>query len=473
MGTIVLYPSPGMGHLISMVELGKLILHHHPSFAITILTAPPSFNTGSTASYIRHISATEPSITFHHLPLITVDLDSFPSMEAVTFEVLNLSNPHVRRALETITHSAATISAFIIDFFCNTSLPIAAEFDIPAYYFLTSGASFLAMLSYLPAIHNSTTKSIKDMNTLLHFPGVPPIPSSDMPKPVLDRESSEYKSFLNLSLDLPNSAGILVNTFEGLETKSLQTIRKGECNPGGRTPPVFCVGPLLATGDRLDGGDGVHGCLKWLDEQPTKSVVYLCFGSLGLFSEGQLKEIALGLERSGHRFLWVVRSPPSDDYSKRFLPPPEPDLDALLPAGFLDRTKDRGMVVKSWAPQVAVLNHGSVGGFVTHCGWNSVLEAVVSGVPMVAWPLYAEQKFNRVVLVDEDMKLALRMEDGGSTVAAEEVERRVRELMDGESEKGKEVRKVVEEKSAEARAAIGEGGSSIAALGKLVELWKV
>ncbi|KAL0321482.1 UNVERIFIED_CONTAM: UDP-glycosyltransferase 88B1 [Sesamum calycinum] len=402
MATIVLYPSPGMGHLISMVELGKFILHHHPSLSITILTVPPSFNTGSTATYIRHISATVPSITFHHLPPISLDLEPFPSMEAVIFEVLNRSNPHVRRALETISLSA-TISAFIIDFFCTCALPISAQLNIPTYYFFTS-------------------------------------------------------------------AGIIVNTFESLETKPFKAIREGKCNPGGHTPPVFSVGPLLATEGRQGGGGGIDDCLSWLDKQPSKSVVYLCFGSLGLFSAAQLKEIAVGLERSGQRFLWVVRSPPSDDKSKRYLRPPEPDLDSLLPAGFLDRTKDRGLVLKSWAPQVAVLNHESVGGFVTHCGWNSVLESVCAAVPMVAWPLYAEQKMNRVVLV-EDMKVALRMEVAEDDfVAAEEVERRVRELM--ESEKGRETRKVVEEMSVEGKSAMSEGGSSIAALAKLLELWK-
>ncbi|KAK4431418.1 UDP-glycosyltransferase 88B1 [Sesamum alatum] len=458
-----------MGHLISMVELGKFILHHHPFLSVIILTVPPSFNTGSTATYIRHISATVPSITFHHLPAISLDLDSFPSMEAVIFEVLNRSNPHVRRALESISLSA-TVSAFIIDFFCTCALPIAAQLNIPTYYFFTSGACILAFFHYLPTIHNTTTKSFRDMSSLLHVPGIPPfIPSSDMVKPMLDRDTTDYESFLNFAKNLPNSAGVIVNTFEALETKPLKAIREGKCNPGGRTPPVFSVGPLLASEGR-QGGGGIHDCLNWLDKQSSKSVVYLCFGSLGLFSAAQLKEIAVGLERSGQRFLWVVRSPPSDDNSKRFLPPPEPDLDSLLPAGFLDRTKDRGLVVKSWAPQVAVLNHESIGGFVTHCGWNSMLEAVCAAVPMVAWPLYAEQKMNRLVLV-EDMRVALRMEVAEDDfVAAEEVEQRVRELM--ESEKGREIRKVVEEKSVEARAAMREGGSSIAALAKLVESWK-
>ncbi|KAL0400671.1 UNVERIFIED_CONTAM: UDP-glycosyltransferase 88B1 [Sesamum latifolium] len=414
MGAVVLYPSPVMSHLIALVELGKLILHHRPSFSVHILIVLPSYNTGSTAAYVRHISATVPSLTFHHLPPISLELDSFPSPHQSLFEVLHRSNPHVRRILESISLSA-TISAIVIDMFCTCALPIAAELNIP-YYVVTCGACDLAVLLHFPTLHNATTKT-----------------------------------------------GIIVNTFESLETKSLKAIREGRSNPGGHTPPVFPVGPLLASEDR-------HDCLNWLDKQPSNSVVFLCFGSLGLFSAAQLKEIAVGLERSGQRFLWVVRSPPSDDKSKRFLPPPEPDLDSLLPAGFLDRTKDRGLVLKSWAPQVAVLNHESVGGFVTHCGWNSVLEAVWAAVPMVTWPLYAEQKMNRVVLVEE-LKVALRLEvaeDG--FVAAEEVERRLRELMG--SEKGREIRKVVEEKSVEARAAMREGGSSIAAIGKLVELWE-
>ncbi|KAL8539184.1 hypothetical protein ACS0TY_000981 [Phlomoides rotata] len=459
METLVLYPCLGMGHLISMVELAKFILHHHPSFQVTILTAPPSFTTAST--YIHHVSATLPSITFHHLPPITTDIDGFPSKEAFTEESLRRSNTHVRRALETITLSA-TVSAFIIDMFCTTSLPIAAEFRIPTYYFITSGATFLALLLYFPILDKISTESFKDMNnTILLVPGIPPFPSSDMVRPMSDRSTKSYETLMNISLNLPNSAGILVNTFESFETNTLKSIQEGKCNPIGRTPPVFCVGPLLAKADRHGGGD-VHDCLKWLDEQESKSVIYLCFGSFGSFSGAQLKETALGLERSGHLFLWVVR-PPSD----------EPDLDDLLPDGFLDRTKDRGLVVTSWVPQVEVLNHESVGGFVTHCGWNSVLEAVWAGVPMVAWPLYAEQHLNRNLVVEE-MRVAVRVVAAGDGfVGAEEVEERVREVMDRESEKGREIRRVIEEKRLEARGAVGEAGSSVGAIGKLVELWKL
>ena len=298
-----------------------------------------------------------------------------------------------------------------------------------------------------------------------------------MAKPILDREDKAYEFFLNMFIHLPRSAGIIVNTFEALEPRAVKTILDGLCVLDGPTPPIFCIGPLIAADDRSGGGGGGGGggsgipeCLTWLESQPKRSVLFLCFGSLGLFSEEQLKEIAVGLERSGQRFLWVVRSPPSKDPSRRFLAPPEPDLNSLLPDGFLDRTKERGLMVKSWAPQVAVLNHASVGGFVTHCGWNSVLEAVCAGVPMVAWPLYAEQRFNRVVLVEE-MKLAFPMEESEEGfVTATEVEKRVRELM--ESEEGNTLRLRIMAMKEAAETAMSDGGSSRTALTKLVKSWR-
>ncbi|CAL5323244.1 unnamed protein product [Camellia sinensis] len=472
---IVLYPSPAIGHLISMVELGKLILNHYPSFSIKILITTLPYNSGSISPYINRVSATTNSITFHHLPTISLPPSiSSTHHETLAFEVLRLNKPNVHQALVSFSKDC-NVRALIIDFFCTPALSVAAELKIPAYYFFTSGACCLISFLYYPYIHRNTTKSLKDLNSDLDFPGLPPIPSTDMPKPILDRNDKAYEGFLNASISLPKSAGIIVNTFESLEPKAIKTISDGLCVPDEPTPPLYCVGPLIAVDGGTDGDGGSHECLKWLDTQPSRSVVFLCFGSLGLFSSEQLKEIAVGLERSGQRFMWVVRSPPSEDKSKRFLAPPEPDLDLLLPNGFLDRTKERGLVVKSWAPQVAVLNHDSVGGFVTHCGWNSVLEAICAGVPMVGWPLYAEQRFNRVIMVEE-LKLALSLEESeDGFVSADEVEKRVRELMESESESesedGRLVRMQVLRMKAAAKEAMSEGGSSRLALTKLVELW--
>ncbi|XVF12577.1 hypothetical protein REPUB_Repub08aG0130800 [Reevesia pubescens] len=469
---IVLFPSPPIGHRIAMVELGKLLLTHQPSRSIHILIATPPYQAESTAPYIAAVSSTVPSIIFHKLPKVTLPPSTVTHHESLTFEVLRLNNPNVLQALLPISKDYK-ILGFVIDFFCTAAFKVASDLNIPSYYFYTSGAASLSSFLYLPTLHKNTTKSFKELKVLLDIPGVPPLPSADMPKPVLDRSDEVYEIFLNYSSYLPKSAGIIVNTFESLEPRAIKTIGDGLCVPDGPTPPIYCIGPLIADVDRRSGvsaGDGVAECLTWLDKQPSNSVVFLCFGSLGLFSMEQLKEIAVGLERSGQRFLWVVRNPPSENLNVAIKEQAEPDLNTLLPKGFLERTKERGHVVKSWAPQVAVLNHDSVGGFVTHCGWNSVLESVCAGVPMLAWPLYAEQRFNRVVLVEE-MKIALPMvESEMGFVNSTEVEKQVRELM--ESKQGHEVRERTIAVKHAAKAALSEGGSSRVALAKLFESWK-
>jgi hypothetical protein len=200
-------------------------------------------------------------------------------------------------------------------------------------------------------------------------------------------------------------------------------------------------------------------------------VVFLCFGSLGRFSVKQIREVALGLEASGQRFLWVVKSPPNDDPTKKFENPSEPDLVALLSEGFLDRTKDTGLVVKSWAPQRDVLMHDAVGGFVTHCGWNSVLESIMAGVPMLAWPLYAEQRMNRVFL-EKELGLAVAMEGyDKEVVEAGEVSAKLKLMMD--SDGGRVIRERTQAAMRHAKKAMGEGGESEVTLAGLVEAWNL
>ncbi|KAL7239305.1 hypothetical protein ACSBR2_005249 [Camellia fascicularis] len=199
-------------------------------------------------------------------------------------------------------------------------------------------------------------------------------------------------------------------------------------------------------------------------QDPSVVVVFLCFGSLGYFGQPQPAEIAAALEKSGHRFLWSKRRPPPQG---EFEMPTDcgGDYQGLLPEGFLQRTENRGMVC-GWAPQTTVLGHAAVGGFVSHCGWNSILESLWVGVPIVTWPMYAEQQMNAFeMVVDLDLAVELRLdyrnELGGSgggveLLAAEEIERAVRCVMDGENL----VRKRMREMREKSREAVVEGGSS-------------
>ncbi|KAI6681211.1 hypothetical protein NL676_035092 [Syzygium grande] len=473
---VVLYSAPAIGHLTPMVELGKLLLAHRPSLSIHVLLPSQAYDGGAVSPYIAAVSAAYPSITFHHLPPTSLPPDystTSPHLETLALELLCLNSPNVHRALVSISETCR-VRALVIDFFCANALPVARGLGIPCYYFFSSAAGGLAIFLHLPVLHRTTTKSFKDLDTVLRFPGLPPLLPSDIPELVQDRNDRAYELLLESATNMLMASGIIGNTSEKLEEEAVKAIKDGKCVPDGPTPPLYCIGPLVASGDGGKAGSGGPGnetpeCLTWLDSQPRESVVFLCFGSLGVFSAEQLKETATGLERSGQRFLWVVRNPATGKGHKA-VSTGEPDLDALLPEGFLERTAGRGLVVKAWAPQVAVLNHGAVGGFVTHCGWNSVLEAVCAGVPIIAWPLYAEQRQNRVFMV-EAMRVALPMkEEEDGSVSAAEVERRVRGLMGSEGEAVRERMRYLKE---EAKAAVSPGGSARAAVAKLVESWDI
>ncbi|XP_057453826.1 UDP-glycosyltransferase 88F5-like isoform X2 [Lotus japonicus] len=468
--TIVLYPAPGIGHIVCMVELAKHVVHHH-HYSITILLTTGLLDNPSTDAYIHRISTSHPSISFLRFPKTPLTTAT-QSRAATAFQFIKTNTFNVQSTLTKISQSS-TIKALIIDLFCTSAMEAASSIGIPVYYFFTSGAADLALYSYFPQIHRQTTASFRDMAGVeLRAPGNAPVKARQMPEPLLDREDPAYSEMLYFCEHLPKANGIIVNTFPELEPAAVTAVEEGVCFPDPeQAPPVYYIGPLIAEPQQSDDGSKSKDCLSWLDKQPSRSVVFLCFGSRGSFSVAQLKEIAEGLERSGQRFLWVVKRPPHNEGSKQIHDTTgEFNLSSVLPSGFIERTKERGLVLMSWAPQVEVLTHESVGGFVTHCGWNSGLEAVVAGVPMIAWPLYAEQHVNRNVMV-EDMKVAVgveqREEDG--FVSGEELEMRVKELM--ESERGREIKERSLKIRDMALAALGEFGSSTNALANLVQTW--
>ncbi|XP_015879668.3 UDP-glycosyltransferase 88F3 [Ziziphus jujuba] len=470
--SIVLYPAPVFHHMVSMVELGKLILRHHHDLSITILVPTGALDAAATSSYIHQLSQTDLPISFFTLRSIQFPQSLPQNRSAAAFQSIQLNAEAVVDALGTISATSKVLALI------TSAVHSSYHPHIPTYYYFSSCASTLAFFLHLPTIHNQTSKSFKDLNdTVFHLPGLPPIKASDMPDPVLDRNQPPYHYFIHYASCLPNSKGFIVNTFEALESQAIKAITDGTCVLDGGTPPIYHIGPLITDSKvRAIGYEDLSTeCSTWLDAQPSQSVVFLCFGSKGVLSEVQLKELAMGLERSSHRFLWVVRNPKNLEMI--------PDLEVLLPKGFLERTKDRGLVVKSWAPQSAILSHESVGGFVTHCGWNSVVEAVSYGVPMVAWPLYAEQKMNSVVLVEE-MRLAIALEkvaesssslssSSSSTkeemVSAEELKKKVRELM---GQEGQGLRERSLAMKSMAMAAWSMDGSSLSSLSKMVASWK-
>ncbi|WJX70997.1 hypothetical protein P8452_55043 [Trifolium repens] len=218
--TLVLYPALGNGHLNSMIELGKLILTHNPSFSISIIILSPPNTTVQPQKEIQKLITTFgcesfPSITFHHIPSISFPVTLPPHI--LPLEVCARSNHHVNHILQSISKTSNL-----------------------------KGASTLAVFLQLPTNHKITTKSLKEFHMHPHIPGLPQIPIADMPEEVKDREGKGYKVFLDMATSMKESDGVIINTFDAFEVRALKALKSGLCLPEGETPPLFCIGPMIS-----------------------------------------------------------------------------------------------------------------------------------------------------------------------------------------------------------------------------------
>jgi hypothetical protein len=250
----------------------------------------------------------------------------------------------------------------------------------------------------------------------------------------------------------PKAAGIVVHTFDALEREVLDALSP-------MFPSVYAIGPqqlllnhlpndpLKSTGYSLWKEE--TECLDWLNSKVPNSVIYVNFGSVIVITPQQLVEFAWGLANSNFMFLWIIR----------------PDLvvgdSAILPPEFVEETKGRGLIA-SWCPQEEVLNHSSIGGFLTHCGWNSIIESLCAGVPMLCCPFDGDQLTNCKYACNE---WGIGMEIDKDAKRGE-VEKIMREFMEGN--KGKKMKKKVMEWKKLAEEATGPHGSSSINLDKLL-----
>lgn len=234
---------------------------------------------------------------------------------------------------------------------------------------------------------------------------------------------------------------------------------------------LLVVGPLLASPSNLRTEEDSTSmeAIRWLDLHPPNSVFYVSFGSEQTLNPWQMTELAKGLEESGRPFIWVLRQPhglEGEFKSER------------LPEGFEERVTmgepSEGLLLKKWAPQLAILSHETTGAFLSHCAWNSLLEGIIHGQPIVCWPMAYEQFSNSMLAVEElgvGVELARKAD---AKIEASAVTRAMEVVLDGSSEKGKEMRKKAGQLAEIMKAAAVEDegckGSSIAAIDKFIEL---
>lgn len=346
---------------------------------------------------------------------------------------------------------------------------LARELRVPAVLLCIQPAAVLNLYYYYfrefgDKIKNATS----DSSSTIDLPGLPPLKSIDLPSIMIPSNPfafalQVFEEEIEMLDKAADRSRILVNTFDELEADALGAVEKFN---------MVAVGPLIPS-EFLDsekhdpqesfGGDLFEGDLndyrEWLDSKIESSVVYVSFGSLAELPKKQMEELARGLLDSGYAFLWVIREKVQKKAEAE-------NVDDKL--SFMAELKQQGMIVK-WCSQLDVLSHPSLGCFVTHCGWNSTMEGLVCGVPMVAFPQFSDQPTN-AKLIEDQWKVGVRVkvnEEG--IVGREEIKRCLDEIMGSESEKSEDLRMKAMKWKSKAREAGKEGGLSDMNLRAFVE----
>lgn len=462
---LIFIPVPSTGHLLVHIEFAKrLISLDHRIHTITILNlSSPSSPHASV--FARSLIASQPKIRLHDLPSLQ-DPPPFDlyqrAPEAYIVQLIKKNTPLIKDAVSSIISSrrrseSVRVAGLILDLFCNSLIKdVGNELNLPSYIYLTCNARYLGMMKYIPDRHRKIASEfdLSSGDEELTVPGfVNTIPAKFLPSGLFNREA--YEAYVELAPRFADAKGILVNSFSELEPHPFDYFSQQKS-----FPPVYPVGPILSLKDRASPKEESvdrDTIVRWLEDQPESSVVFLCFGSRGSVDEPQVKEIARALELVGCRFLWSIRTSGAV----------EKNPEDVLPEGFMGRVAGQGLVC-GWAPQVEVLAHKAIGGFVSHCGWNSTLESLWFGVPVATWPMYAEQQLNSFTLVKElGLAVDLRMDyvsGRGDLVTCDEITRALRSLMDG----GDEKRIKVKEMADAARKTLMDGGSSYLATARFI-----
>ncbi|KAJ7549465.1 hypothetical protein O6H91_07G090800 [Diphasiastrum complanatum] len=452
---VVVCAFPAQGHIIPALSFSELLASK--GFFVTYVCAEHRL-----ADLRKRIHAAGDKCKIRlaalpdKLPLGQYGIDEGPESLSWSMENVSKMKGDFQQLMgDLMTSSKLTSPTCVIsDFFLSWTQDVANQFKIPRYVFFSCPAACLCILMYLPVLieqgqipvrtlGNQTNQSCYQTRAII-VPGLPPLSPPDMLYSLKDSCPKDIQEFvIKNSLRIHESAAIFINTYHELEKNAVDALRGEKINPN--KIKIHLVGPLLPSDffreDNLESkralaySEEERRCLEWLDKRPKSSVLYVSFGSIAILSVAQIREFALGLEASGQLFLWVLRPPSShSDISA---------ISSLLPQGFQSRISNHGLILYKWAPQLLILSHPSVGGFLTHCGWNSTLESICRGIPMLAFPQFAEQHLICKILV-EQLKVGLQIRKEASGMAERgEIERRVKILMD--SDKGRLLRKTARE----------------------------
>ncbi|XP_057510568.1 probable UDP-glucosyl transferase 73B6 [Actinidia eriantha] len=456
---IFVIPFLSPGHMIPLCEMVSLFAAR--GHRVTIITTP------SNAAHIHKATPRGGDFSFHAIPFPAKEVglpegleNFFDAKDLDTASKLHTGMVLLRHEMEEFI-AARRPDCVVSDMFHPWTADTAARLRIPRLVFHTA-CMFALCLKEAVRSPDSPHLRVKSDYEPFVFPGLPdPITMTRSQLPDYVRTPNGYTQMMEEWREAElKSYGVLVNNFYELDSAYTHQYKKIMGHK------IFSIGPAAMihrkNGDKVERGNktvvGEHECLSFLDSKKPNSVLYICFGSACIFPNDQLMEIACGLEASGHHFIWVVFGKDNEELVH--------EKEDWLPKGFEERTRERGMIVKGWAPQVLILDHPSIGGFLTHCGWNSIIEGVSAGVPMVTWPLYAEQFYYEKLVTQV---LGIGVDAGKEVVKRENVERAIRKLMDTGDLAAETRRQKAKELGEKARRAVEEGGSSHRNLSLLIE----
>jgi hypothetical protein len=461
---VMFIPSAGMGHLLPFFRV-IAALANHDGVDISVVTVLPTVSAAE-ADHLAGLFAAFPAVRrvdLHLLPFDDASEFSGHDPFVLRWEALRRS-VHLLRPL---IAGAPRVSAVVTDVtLASHVIPIAREIRVPCHVLFVSCVTMLSLLAYVP-VHLAGDKKAELGPGVgagdVDIPGVRRIPQSCLPPPLLDLSSLFAKQFVDNGREITGADGILVNTFEALEPAALAALRDGKVVPG--FPPVYAIGPLKSHTSTVDDDkpEPMGSPVAWLAEQPARSVVYVAFGNRSAVSRDQLREIATGLEASGCRFLWVLKTTTVDRDDAA-------ELADVLGDGFPARVQGRGLVTKAWVDQEALLRHPSVGLYLSHSGWNSVTEAAAAGVPLLAWPRGGDHRVNATVVVSGGVGVWMEhwsWDGEGRLVSGEEIGRKVKEVMSDAAVRARATRT-----GEEAARAVAEGGTSYRSMQEFVRKLK-
>ncbi|CAO2822442.1 unnamed protein product [Amaranthus hypochondriacus] len=460
---ILLIAASAQGHLNPTLQLAKRLTRASPTLHVTFATmasAVSQLNLPSSEPYLGRLSFATFSTGFDDGVKPTDD------PKTVAEKAKRVVSTSLHKLITTLSNQGRQIDLLVYSLMLPWAADVARELHVPsALLFIQSATTFAIYNHYFNGNNGS---EIKSPDISIELPNMPLFESCDIPTFLLP-SSPHYFAAPTIedhlrALDKDLNPTVLINSFDALEES---VINNSFNHDDHHRVKLITVGPLIpsAFSDMIDPYDTSYGCdlferskeyLTWLENQEEKSVIYVSFGSMTVVKRKQFEDILHGLELTGRPYLWVVRP---ITHNKVVGDEDEVVMEDIIKNGLgpiSGSPQEKGLIVP-WCNQLEVLSHPAIGCFLTHCGWNSILESLVIGVPIVGVPQISDQPTN-AKLVDEVWRVGIRVKKNND-VDGEDVRQCIEKVM-GNEEIGEEIRRNTKKWMELALEAIMEGGSS-------------